>query len=157
MIMCFISFFLLIWYITLIDLCLLNHPCNIGMSPTWLQFMILFAFIGLIVLCWEFLHPYSKRWLPSWLSGEEPTSHMGDAGSILWYRISPGVGNGNPLPYSCLQHSAEKGAWQAAVQGVTNCWRWLNVHVHKRWWSMIFFFRGVFVWFWYQSDGSLTK
>ena len=102
--------------------------------------MILFEFIGLIVLCWEFLHPYSKRWLPSWLSGEEPTSHTGDAGSILWYGRSPGGGNGNPFPYSCLEHSVEKRAWWAAVQGVTNCWRWLSVHVHKRWWSMVFFF-----------------
>ena len=115
----FISFFLLMWCITLIDLCLLNHPCNIGMSPTWLQFMILSAFTGLslLLLCWVFLHPYSKRWLPSWLSGEEPASHTGDAGSILWYGRSPGVGNGNPLPYSCLEKSVEKGAWRAAVQG----------------------------------------
>ena len=32
---------------------------------------------------------------------------------------SPGEGNGNPLEYSCLKNSMDRGAWQAAVQGVT--------------------------------------
>ena len=29
-----------------------------------------------------------------------------------------GEGNGNPLQYSCLEISMERGAWQAAVHGV---------------------------------------
>ena len=32
---------------------------------------------------------------------------------------SPGEGNGNPLQYSCLEHSMDRGAWQATVHGVT--------------------------------------
>ena len=32
---------------------------------------------------------------------------------------SPGEGNGNPLQYSCLENSMEKGAWQVTVHGVT--------------------------------------
>ena len=32
---------------------------------------------------------------------------------------SPGEGNGNPLEYSCLKNSMDRGAWQAAVHGVT--------------------------------------
>ena len=32
---------------------------------------------------------------------------------------SPGVGNGNPLQYSCLENSMDKGAWQVTVHGVT--------------------------------------
>ena len=43
----------------------------------------------------------------------------GDAGSIPRSEISPGGGNGNPLQYSCLEHPMDRGAWQAAVQGVT--------------------------------------
>ena len=31
---------------------------------------------------------------------------------------SPGGGNGNPLQYSCLENSRDRGAWQAAVRGV---------------------------------------
>ena len=30
---------------------------------------------------------------------------------------SPGVGNGNPLQYSCLKNPMDRGAWQAAVHG----------------------------------------
>ena len=32
---------------------------------------------------------------------------------------SPGVGNGNPLQYSCLENSMDRGAWQATILGVT--------------------------------------
>ena len=31
---------------------------------------------------------------------------------------SPGEGNGNPLQYSCLENSMERGAWQATVHGL---------------------------------------
>ena len=30
---------------------------------------------------------------------------------------SPGEGNGNPLQYSCLENSTDRGAWQATVHG----------------------------------------
>ena len=32
---------------------------------------------------------------------------------------SPGVGNCNPLQYSCLESSMDRGAWWAVVHGVT--------------------------------------
>ena len=32
---------------------------------------------------------------------------------------SPGVGNGNPLQYSCLENSMDRGAQWATVHGVT--------------------------------------
>ena len=35
----------------------------------------------------------------------------------MWER-APGVGNGNPLQHSWLEHSMDRGAWQAVVQGV---------------------------------------
>ena len=31
----------------------------------------------------------------------------------------PGEGNGNPLQYSCLGNPMDRGAWWAAVHGVT--------------------------------------
>ena len=31
---------------------------------------------------------------------------------------SPGEGNGNPLQYSCLENSMDRGAWRATVHGV---------------------------------------
>ena len=30
----------------------------------------------------------------------------------------PGEGNGNPLQYSCLENSMDRGAWKATVHGV---------------------------------------
>ena len=32
-----------------------------------------------------------------------------------------GDGNGNPLQYSCLESPTDRGAWWAAVHGVTQC------------------------------------
>ena len=36
--------------------------------------------------------------------------------------LAPGVGNGNPLQYSCLKDSMDGGVWRATVQGVTKRW-----------------------------------
>ena len=32
--------------------------------------------------------------------------------------ISPGEGHGNPLQYSCLENSMDRGAWLATVHGI---------------------------------------
>ena len=40
-----------------------------------------------------------------------------------------GEGNGNPLQCSCLENPRDKGAWRAAVYGVTQSWtrlKWLS-------------------------------
>ena len=42
---------------------------------------------------------------------------MGDLGSIPGLGRSPGEGNGNPLQYSGLENSMDRGAWQATVHG----------------------------------------
>ena len=38
-----------------------------------------------------------------------------DSGSIPGSGKSPGVGNGYPLQYSCLEHSMDRGDWQATI------------------------------------------
>ena len=45
--------------------------------------------------------------------------NAGDQGSIPGSGRSPGEGNGNPLQYSCLQNSMDRGAWWAKVHGVS--------------------------------------
>ena len=35
-------------------------------------------------------------------------------------------GNGNPLQCSCLENPRDRGAWWAAVYGVTQSWTWLK-------------------------------
>ena len=43
---------------------------------------------------------------------------------------SPGVGNGNPLQYSCLGNYMDKGAWWATVHGVAKSQTGLSTHTH---------------------------
>ena len=35
---------------------------------------------------------------------------------------SPGVGNGSPLQYSCLENPSDRGAWLSMVQGAAESW-----------------------------------
>ena len=42
---------------------------------------------------------------------------QGSPGTIPGSRGSPGQGNGNPLQYSCLENSMDRGAWWATVLG----------------------------------------
>ena len=42
----------------------------------------------------------------------------GDAGLIPGSGSSPGVGNGNPLQYSCLENSMDRRTWWSTVHGV---------------------------------------
>ena len=46
-------------------------------------------------------------------------SNAGDPGSIPASGKSPGEGNGHALQYSCLENPMNRGAWWAAVHGVT--------------------------------------
>ena len=49
------------------------------------------------------------------------TGDIRDMGSVPGSGASgraPGGGHGNPLQYSCLENSMDRGAWQAAVHKV---------------------------------------
>ena len=59
-----------------------------------------------------------KLGFPHGLDGEDSASNVGDLGSISWSGRSTGKGNGNPLQYSCLENSVDRGAWKAIVFGV---------------------------------------
>ena len=50
----------------------------------------------------------------------ESACNAGDSSSISGLVSSPGEGNGNPLQYSFLENSMDRGAWQATVHGVAN-------------------------------------
>ena len=50
---------------------------------------------------------------------------------------SPRVGNGNPLQYSCLEHSMDRGAWQATVHRVTKSQTWPSTHTQPNWCEVV--------------------
>ena len=55
---------------------------------------------------------------PGGSDGKESACNAGDLGSIPEFGRSPGGGNSNPLQYSCLENSMDRGAWQTIVHGV---------------------------------------
>ena len=50
--------------------------------------------------------------------GEESACNVGELGLIPGLGRSSVEENGNPLQYSCLENSMDRGAWQATVDGV---------------------------------------
>ena len=72
---------------------------------------------ALYLIGWSFPHSSVSK---------ESSCNAGNPGSIPGSGRSPGEGNGNPLQYSCLENSINRGAWQATVHGVTMNWTWLN-------------------------------
>ena len=50
--------------------------------------------------------------------GRESACNAGDPGLTPGSRRYPGEGHGNPLQYSCLENSVDRGAWQATVHRV---------------------------------------
>ena len=57
---------------------------------------------------------------------KNPPDNARDTGSILGSGRIPGEGNDNPLQYSCLENSMDRGAWWAMVLGVTKSETILN-------------------------------
>ena len=49
---------------------------------------------------------------------KNPSADAGDTDLIHVLGRSPGEGNGNPIQYSCLENSMDRGAWQATAHGV---------------------------------------
>ena len=54
---------------------------------------------------------------PGGSDSKESTCSAGDPDWIPGLGRSPEKGNGNPLQYSCLENSTDRGAWQATVHG----------------------------------------
>ena len=62
-------------------------------------------------------HCVSLRCIPHGSDGKESACNAGDSGSIPGQGRYPGEGNSNPLQYSFLGNSMDRGAWQAIVHG----------------------------------------
>ena len=97
---------MLIWLITLIDFKMLTKTCISGIKDV----------LGSA-------------------SGKEPACQCKRClrpGSIPGSGRTPGVGQGNPLQYSCLQNSTDKGAWSGTIHRVSKSQilKWHSIHTH---------------------------
>ena len=64
---------------------------------------------------------------------KNPPANEGDSGdmdSIPGSGRCPGERNGNPLQYSCLGNSTDRGVWRATVHGVAKSQTQLSTHTH---------------------------
>ena len=66
---------------------------------------------------WPCLSPRRQLKQAGGSAVKNPPTNAGDTGSIPGSGRSPGEGNGNPLQYSCLEDSMDRGAWRAIVHG----------------------------------------
>ena len=84
-------------------------------------------YMSLRLLCRHFsCFIYIHMGFPNGSDGKASAHSAGDPGLIPELGRSPGEGNGNPLQYSCLENSMDRGAWQATVHGVTHT----HTHTH---------------------------
>ena len=56
---------------------------------------------------------------PGGSDGKNSACNSGDPGFIHGLGRSPGERCGNPLQYSCLENSTDRGVWWTVVYGVT--------------------------------------
>ena len=80
--------------------------------------------VGMGVLSLSQEDPWSRKWQPTpvFLPGRSH-GHARDGSSIPGSGRSPGVGNSNPLWYSCLEDPMDREARRATVHGLTELYR----------------------------------
>ena len=59
------------------------------------------------------------QWVKNLSAMQETACNAGDPNSVPRLGRFPGGGHGNPIQYSCLENPMDRGAWRAAVQGIT--------------------------------------
>ena len=111
-----------------------------NLDPTLLLKSV-FRYSNLLTGCLDYLHTESCEWhilsflipalfilkLSLLLDSKEFAWSAGDPSFIPGSEGSPGEGNGNPLRYSCLESSMDRGAWWATVHGVAKSQtRWVT-------------------------------
>ena len=113
---------------------------NFGMfkSFTWASYSVLTNFLIALVLsspgilnitytqmASKYVCLHISMGFPGGSVVKTPPANAGDTGdqcSIPGSRRSPGGGNGNPVQYSCLENSMDRGAQPATVQRVEKNW-----------------------------------
>ena len=75
------------------------------------------------ILTIHFIQGWIQHYITSGLRGQNMES---TAWVLIQHFSITWRGNGNPLQYSCLENSMDRGAWQATVHGVTKSWTQLS-------------------------------
>ena len=76
----------------------------------------------------------TKAGFPGSSDGKESDSNAEDLGSVPGLGRSPRKGNGNPLPYSCLENPTEEPARLHTVHGIAKSRTQLsNFHSFTHW------------------------
>ena len=65
---------------------------------------------------------FKKEYRLMWGFSSGNAGDTRDTGSNPGLGISPGVGNGRPLQYSCMENFMDRGAWRATVHGIAKSW-----------------------------------
>ena len=65
---------------------------------------------------------------------KESACKAGDPGLIPGSGRSPGEGNDNPLQYTCLENSMDRGTWWATVYGIAKGVTFAFIHIHMLIW-----------------------
>ena len=56
----------------------------------------------------------------NWVTEQQHRDRVRNTGSIHGSGRSPGGGHGNPLQYSCLDNSMDRGVWQATIHKISD-------------------------------------
>ena len=76
----------------------------------------------------------ANKWTPQVaLVVKNPSTYAGDIRDTSLISGSGGFprgGNGNPLQYTCLENSMDRGASRAIAHGVTKSWTKLSIGAH---------------------------
>ena len=73
-----------------------------------------------------------RKSLPRGSDGKASACDTGEPGLIPELGGSPGGGKSDPLQYSCLENSIDRGAWQATVHGVAKDMTEQQTHMYKK-------------------------
>ena len=98
-----------------------------------------------------------KKDFPGGSAGKESAGNAGDPGLIPGSGRSPRESNGNPLQYSCLGNSIERGTWGCRDSDITErITLSLSILLKKRKWrplESIVFAR----WYWFRKQSTLDQ
>ena len=86
--------------------------------PEWDHGLFVISFFQFLLNRFLF-QALGKDGFPSGSDSKESACNAGNPGSIPGSGRSPREGNGNPLQYSFLDNTMDRGAWRATIYGVT--------------------------------------